>query len=141
MFKKISHDLAECVAKQIRNLLKTSIDKELKGWTEEHILVTEPVPEELWGGKLDYPKTITKVLLFIAHKLDYPKSITKVLLFIAHKLDYPKVITKVLLFISHKLDYPKAITKVLLFNSHKLLFMSNTNLKRPGILKLCPKKP
>lgn len=61
MFKKIGHDLAQFVNNQIRNQFKVSLDKELADWTHLHVLVTEPVKEELWGGKLDYPKFVTKV--------------------------------------------------------------------------------
>jgi hypothetical protein len=61
MFKKIGHELAQFVNNQIRNQFKISLDKELADWTNLHVLVTEPVDDELWGGKLDYPKFVTKV--------------------------------------------------------------------------------
>lgn len=61
MFKKIAPDLAKFVGQQIRNLLKTTLDLELRDWTQLGVLHTEPVSQELWGGKLDYPKSISKV--------------------------------------------------------------------------------
>ncbi|XP_033750005.1 LOW QUALITY PROTEIN: uncharacterized protein KIAA0825-like [Pecten maximus] len=71
MFKKISKDLSQCVDKQIRNLLKTTLDKELKDWIELHVLQTEMVREDIWGGKLDYPKSITKSVLDFMNELDF----------------------------------------------------------------------
>lgn len=61
MFKKIAPDLAKFVGLRIRNLLKTTLDSELGDWTRLGVLHTESVPQELWGGKLDYPKSISKV--------------------------------------------------------------------------------
>jgi hypothetical protein len=61
MFKKIAPDLSKYMGQQIRNLLKTTLDSELRDWTQVGVLHTEPVPQELWGGRLDYPKYISKV--------------------------------------------------------------------------------
>ncbi|XP_052100793.1 uncharacterized protein KIAA0825-like [Mytilus californianus] len=71
MFKKIGHDLAQFVNNQIRNQFKVSLDKELADWTNLHVLVTKPVKEELWGGKLDYPKFVTKAVLDFMNELDF----------------------------------------------------------------------
>lgn len=66
MFKKIAPDLAKFVGLRIRNLLKTTLDSELGDWTRLGVLHTEPVPQELWGSQLDYPKSISKVNLGLA---------------------------------------------------------------------------
>lgn len=71
MFKKIGQDLAQFVNNQIRNQFKISLDKELSEWTNQHVLVTEPIKEDLWGGKLDYPKFVTKAVLDFMNELDF----------------------------------------------------------------------
>lgn len=71
MFKKIAPDLAKFVGLRIRNLLKTTLDSELGDWTRLGVLHTESVPQELWGGKLDYPKSISKSVSCFMTELDF----------------------------------------------------------------------
>ena len=52
---------SSCSMNEMSNLLKTTLDSELGDWTRLGVLHTESVPQELWGGKLDYPKSISKV--------------------------------------------------------------------------------
>ncbi|XP_062617081.1 uncharacterized protein KIAA0825-like [Saccostrea cucullata] len=71
MFKKIAPDLSKFMGQQIRNLLKTTLDSELRDWGQVGVLHTEPVPQELWGGKLDYPKCISKSVSDFMTELDF----------------------------------------------------------------------
>lgn len=61
MFKKIAHDIARCIDQEMRNLLTSVLENESQDWGKMGKLVMSPVPEQLWGGKQDYPKCVSKV--------------------------------------------------------------------------------
>ena len=63
IFKKIAPELAHCVEHYLRGAMTTALNAELQEWAASHNLHTVPVRETLWGGRLDYPKVISKVSL------------------------------------------------------------------------------
>ncbi|KAL5005817.1 hypothetical protein ScPMuIL_016975 [Solemya velum] len=62
VFKKISHDIARCIDQEMRNLLTSVLENESQDWGKAGKLVSTPVPEQLWGGKQDYPKCVSKAV-------------------------------------------------------------------------------
>ena len=61
MFKKIAPDLGTGVDQHIRSAMAELLSQEQAHWSESHSIVTVEVRKELWGGRMDYPKVISKV--------------------------------------------------------------------------------
>ena len=63
MFKKVAPDLATGVDQHIRSAMAELLSREQAEWSETHKFTTAEVRKDLWGGRLDYPKVISKVCL------------------------------------------------------------------------------
>ncbi|WAQ98961.1 K0825-like protein [Mya arenaria] len=60
IFKRVAPDLATSIEHEIHTCLKASLDVEVQQWTSSHTLETVPVLDSLVGGRLDYPRVISK---------------------------------------------------------------------------------
>ncbi|KAK3600467.1 hypothetical protein CHS0354_013026 [Potamilus streckersoni] len=60
VFKKIAPDLAVHIDQLIRAAMSAALDREQADWKTNQKLETVPVKYELWGGKLGYPKVVSK---------------------------------------------------------------------------------
>ena len=61
MFKKVAPDLGTGVDQHIRSAMAELLSQEQVQWSEAHSIVTAEVRKDLWGGRMDYPKVISKV--------------------------------------------------------------------------------
>jgi len=61
VFKRVASDLANSVEHEIRTCMATSIEAELARWETTHALEVEQVPDSLVGGRLDYPRIVSRV--------------------------------------------------------------------------------
>ena len=62
MFKKVAPDLGTGVDQHIRSAMAELLNREQVEWSETHSFATAEVRKDLWGGRLDYPKVISKVI-------------------------------------------------------------------------------
>ena len=61
MFKKVAPDLGTGVDQHIRSAMAELLSQEQIQWSETLSIVTMEVRKDLWGGRMDYPKVISKV--------------------------------------------------------------------------------
>lgn len=61
IFKKIAPELAHSVQCGIQNTMATSLGEEHKQWASSHTVTTVTLDPTQWGGRLDYPKIVSKV--------------------------------------------------------------------------------
>ena len=76
IFKKISSDLSHIVEDILHALMKTGLHSEITEWEKSHSVETSSVDKLLHGGKLDYPKVVSKVGEKKLRKLSTPSYIT-----------------------------------------------------------------
>ena len=65
IFKQIAGVFAQSVEYEIENAIDTSLLEEGNKWSSAHNLDLVEVAEKLYGGRLDYPRYITKVYSLI----------------------------------------------------------------------------
>lgn len=63
IFKQIAGEFSISVEYEIQNAVDTSLQAEQNTWSSTHNLEVVEVPGKLYGGRLDYPRCISKVLL------------------------------------------------------------------------------
>ena len=61
IFKKVGPELANCVDRYIRDVMTDIMAREQEEWSRNYSLTTIRVKKTLWGGRLDFPKLISKV--------------------------------------------------------------------------------
>lgn len=61
MFKKVAPDLGTGVDRHIRSTMAELLSQEQAQYSETHLIATTEVRKDLWGGRMDYPKIISKV--------------------------------------------------------------------------------
>ncbi|XP_048250492.1 uncharacterized protein KIAA0825-like [Haliotis rufescens] len=62
IFKKVSSDLTHAVEADLHEVMSNGLDIDLRQWETSRKLETCNVPEILHGGKLDYPKVVSKAV-------------------------------------------------------------------------------
>ena len=60
-FSKLAPDIASCIKVHVKDLTENLIRQEQDKLHKHGAMDTVPVPEQLRGGRLDYPRTISKV--------------------------------------------------------------------------------
>ncbi|XP_041373481.1 uncharacterized protein KIAA0825-like [Gigantopelta aegis] len=63
IFKKISSDLSRIAEDMLHMLMKNGLHCEIIEWEKSNSVETRPVDKLLHGGKLDYPKVVSKAVL------------------------------------------------------------------------------
>lgn len=61
IFKQIAGEFAASVDHQIQTVVDTCLLDEQRAWSSTHSLETVAVPDKLYGGRLDYPRLVSKV--------------------------------------------------------------------------------
>ena len=64
IFKKVAPDLGTGVDQHVRSAMAELLNQEQLQWSETHSLITVDVRTDLWGGRMDYPKVVSKVAGF-----------------------------------------------------------------------------
>ncbi|KAL4228091.1 hypothetical protein ACF0H5_013526 [Mactra antiquata] len=70
IFKRIKTDLTQTVEAHIKESLKTCLETQKTQWSLSQFITTITIDESLWGGRLDYPKVISKAIYDIMLALE-----------------------------------------------------------------------